>query len=296
MTVLLLAAIPYKTFPSIEIGPLHIHTFGLMVAIGVIAGITIAARHGERFGADRNEVVNLGAWLVVAGVVGARITWDLTHISEIHSPLDLIALWKGGLQFSGGFIAAVLVAYPRLRRLGRETRWRLLDGLALGLTVGLAMGRIGCYSVGEHLGHPTSFFLGVRYEGGATREGPLVIGQVIHSTALYEFMHLAVLAGILAWLMYRRRGGLPPGMALGIFALWYGVARFLTDFLRAYDHKVLGLTGAQWMCLALVPIGTWLIATARRRTDEPSTGESVGAPSLDEPGEPNDGGVGFPQQ
>src|SRR5680860_109718 len=116
----------------------------------------------------------------------------------------------------------------------------MLDGSALGLTVGAALGRIGCYAVGEHLGGPTGFFLATRYQGGETREGPLVVGQAIHNTALYEMISLAVLALVLAWLLYRRRS--TPGTALGVFLVWYSLARFGTDFLRAYDETVLGLT------------------------------------------------------
>ncbi|MBI4728086.1 MAG: prolipoprotein diacylglyceryl transferase [Acidobacteria bacterium] len=260
----MLAAIPYRTFPWVGFGPVRLHTFGLMVALGVLAGTAIAVRYGARIGIERGEVTSLATRLVVAGVIGARLTWVLTHPSDIHSPLDVVALWKGGLQFSGGFVAALAAAAPRLRRMTADARRGLLDGLALGFTVGLAFGRIGCYSVGEHLGRPTGFFLAARYEGGATREGPLAVGQAIHNTALYEFIHLLVLAAVLWWLLWRARPA-APGVALGVFAVWYGVARFATDFLRAYDERALGLTGAQWLCLALVPAGIWILASARAR-------------------------------
>ncbi|HEX8581378.1 MAG TPA: prolipoprotein diacylglyceryl transferase [Acidimicrobiales bacterium] len=260
-----LAAIPYETFPTIDLGPLTIRTFGLMVGLGILVGAVLAARHGERYGVDREVSYRLATRMVVAGVIGARLTWDLTHLSEIDSPLDLIAVWEGGLQFSGGFIAAVLVGLPAFRAWDRVTRFRMLDGYAFGLTVGLALGRVGCYAVGEHLGGtPTSFFLATRYEGGDTRE-PAVIGEAVHNTALYEILFLVPLAVVL-WLVLRRRPEAAPATAVGVFVLWYGVARFLTDFLRAYDEETLGLTGAQWMCLAMVPIGVWLLVRKRRQT------------------------------
>ena len=150
---------------------------------------------------------------------------------------------------------------PTFRKWDRVTRWRVLDGLAFGLTVGLAFGRVGCYSVGEHFGSSTGFFLGTRYEGGSTREGPIVVDTVIHNTALYELFHLAVLAGVLWWLLYRRKAS--PGTAMGVFALWYGVARLSTDFLRAYDETVLGLTGAQWLMVTLIPVSLWILFKVR---------------------------------
>ena len=78
------------------------------------------------------------------------------------------------------------------------------DGMALGLSVGLAIGRIGCYSVGEHLGGTTGFFLAVHYLGGPTREGPIPIGAHIHNTALYEIILLLPLIWLLFWMRRRR--------------------------------------------------------------------------------------------
>ncbi|MEX2658858.1 MAG: prolipoprotein diacylglyceryl transferase family protein [Acidimicrobiales bacterium] len=265
----MLAAVPYTTFPRIDLGPVTLQTFGVMVAIGVVVGITVAARLGEEIGRPADDTINFGVKLVVAGVVGARLTWVLTHLDQIDSPIDVIAVWEGGLQFSGGFIAAVLLGLPTLLRWDRLTRWRMLDRFALGLSLGLAIGRIGCYAVGEHLGSTTSFALATRYEGGATREGNgadgrlLEVGDVIHNTSLYEMLHVFVLAAFLWWLIRRRRSA--PGTALGVFLVWYGVGRFSTDFLRIYDDTVAGLTGAQVMCLVLLPVGLWVLARGRRR-------------------------------
>jgi phosphatidylglycerol---prolipoprotein diacylglyceryl transferase len=258
-----LAAIPYTTFPEIDLGPVSLRTFGVMVALGVVSGTAVAARWAERHGVAGEDVVSLATRMVVAGLVGARVTWVLTHLERIDTPLDVIAVWEGGLQFSGGFLAALVVGVPVTRRWPRLTRWRILDGCALGFTVGLALGRVGCYAVGEHLGGPTSFALGTRYDGGRTVEGPLVVGQVIHNTALYELLQLVLLAALLWWLLHRRRA--VPSTAVAVFVLWYGLARFATDFLRVYDDTVLGLTGAQWLSLAMLPVGLWLLLVKRPR-------------------------------
>ena len=260
----MLAAIPYHTFPSFSVGPITLHTFGLMVALGILLGTWLGARYCEQFGISRDEVISLATRFVIAGIIGARLAWVVTNWGAIHSPLDVIAVWEGGLQFSGGFVAAVLVGLPSIRRWPTLKRWRIADGSALGLTVGLAVGRIGCLSVGEHLGGPTTFWLGMRYEGGPTREGPVAVGEVIHNTALYESLHLIVLLLLLAWLL-RRPGAFPPGTAIGVFALWYGVARFGTDFLRAYDPTYAGLTTAQWMCAALTIVGLLILGRGRGR-------------------------------
>ena len=283
MCSVVLAAIPYTTFPEIDLGFVQIRTFGLMVALGVMLGAVIASRLGERWGIPADDTISLATRLVIVGVIGSRLTWVLTHTDQIDSPIDVIAVWEGGLQFSGGFIAAVLVGLPTFRKWSRLTRWRMLDAMALGLTVGLAFGRVGCYSVGEHFGSKTSFFLGTRYDGGSTRE-PIAVGDVIHNTSLYEGVHLVVLAGLLWWILRRRP---VPSSLIGWFCIWYGVARFATDLLRVNDDTVAGLTGAQWMSVALVPAGVWILTKVRpslAREPEPApdqAAEQAPAPIID---------------
>lgn len=264
----MLAAIPYTTFPDIEIGPITLRTFGIMVGIGVVLGAWIAARRNEvTAGISREETYSLATKLVIAGIVGARLTFVLSNWDTVDSPVDIIAVWEGGLQFSGGFIGAIIFGLPWFRRLDRLTRWRVLDGFAYGLAIGLAIGRIGCYAVGEHFGRTTSFFLGVRYDGGPTREGlepefPTPadlqlngVGTVFHQTALYEFIYLLVLFGILTLVLRRRP---PVATAMGIFCFVYGVCRFWSDSLRVNDKTVLGMTGAQYFALSLVIASAWI--------------------------------------
>ena len=257
-----LAAIPYTTFPEIELGPLSLRTFGLMFALGVVAGVAVAVRWGERYGVSGDEIVSLATRMVVAGVIGSRITWVVTNLDSLDSPWEAFAIWEGGLQYSGGFVAALIVGYPTFRHWDVLTKGRMLDAACLGLTIGIVLGRVGCYSVGEHFGGTTSFFLGTRYEGGVTRE-PVALGEVIHNTSLYEGLHLPLLALLLWWLMRR---GAAPGTAAGVFGIWYAVGRFGTDFLRVNDETVLGLTGAQWTCLVVVlPLAIYVLLRVRPR-------------------------------
>jgi phosphatidylglycerol---prolipoprotein diacylglyceryl transferase len=263
-----LAAIPYETYPEISLGPLTLRTFGLFVAIGVLVGAWFAARYAEEHGIPRERTYGLATRMVIGGVIGSRITWVLSHLDQIDSPVDVIAVWEGGLQFSGGFLFAVIVGYPFYRKWSRPIRWKSLDGYAYGLTIGLAIGRIACYSVGEHFGGRSSFALATRYEGGAVREGQLgdvalVEGMSFHNTALYELLYLMVLFVFFTWLLYVRRHRPPTGTVIGIFCAYYGVGRFLSDALRVNDERVLGLTGAQWMCLGLLVAAAWILVRVR---------------------------------
>lgn len=261
----LIAAIPYTTFP--QVGP--IQTFGLMVALGVVAGIWFAASWAEQYGMTRDETYSLGTRMVLAGVVGARLTWVLTHLDEISSPIDVIAVWEGGLQFSGGFLAAIAVGLPTFLKWNRLQRWQLLDGFSVATVLGAAFGRIGCTAVGEHFGRQSDFFLAVRWEGGNppdVREPllgldpgstPVAPGVTFHNTAIYEGLWLFLLFGVLWWVLKKVKP--TPGTVGALFLIGYGVARFFFDSLRVNDERVAGLTGAQWMCLGMMPIAAYIL-------------------------------------
>ena len=230
-------------------------------------------------------------WLVGAGLVGARLTWVLTNLDQVNSPLDVIAVWEGGMQFSGGFVLAVAIAPWVTRRLPAATdRRALLDSAAIGLAAGQAFGRIGCISVGEHLGGQTSFVLGWTYTGGLTREGPLIVGQTYHSAALYEFLWLLPLIALLWW---RGRRPAYSGQVLVWFMAGYGLLRFATDALREYDQRLWGLTGAQFVCLGLLAGSAWLSRRFARKTAAPGDIDEAdpGSPATAEPTQPDTGGT-----
>lgn len=296
-----LSAIPYTTFPTIELGPLNLRTFGLMVALGVLVGAWLAANYAERYGIERDETYRVATWMVLAGIIGSRLTWAATHTDQIENPVDVIAIWEGGIQFSGGFLVALIVGLPFFRRWSRLQRWRMLDGYAFGLTLGLAIGRIGCYSVGEHFGRTTDFFLGTRYDGGEVREPflgdrPLAVGETFHQTALYEFLYLVILFVVMAAFVLRsRRAGREPapGTLVGAFVLVYGVCRFVIDSLRVNDERVAGLTGAQWMSLAMIPAAAFILLKVRPRlaalaAEAGEAGEAVSEDDADASAEPGE--------
>ena len=265
----MLAAIPYTTFPTIALGPLELRTFGFVVAIGVLIGAWLAARYAEEHGVPRDTTYSLAMRMVLAGVIGSRITWVASHLDDLDSPWEAFAIWQGGLQFSGGFVFAVIAGYPVYRHWNRLTRWHSLDGYAFGLAIGLGIGRIACYSVGEHFGRLTSFPLAVRYDGGEVRENslgdvPLEPGMVFHHTALYELLYMLVIFGAIGWVLYGRKPRPTPGLAMALFTGLYGISRFASDALRVNDERLLGLTGAQFMCLALVPTSAWIFFRVRK--------------------------------
>ena len=259
-----LASVPYRTWPSLWIGPVHIRMFGVFVAVGILVGVWSFLRYARDHDLDPQMLSRLAVWVVVLGIVGSRLLFVVTSWGAFRDePLSAFAVWEGGLQFSGAFLIAILVIWWFSRRHPELGGLRLSDGIVFGLAPGLAIGRLGCMAVGEHLGTQTAFFLGWKYLGGETREAVAGgVGAVIHNTALYELLLLLPLIALLWWLEHRR---VPAGWLTVAFLVWYGTQRFLTDFLRAYDRTVAGLTGAQYLCLGMVIAGVALGIRLRGR-------------------------------
>jgi phosphatidylglycerol:prolipoprotein diacylglycerol transferase len=290
-----LGVIPYTIHPEIQLGPLELKTFGLMTAIGVVLGIWYGAAYGEQYGLPRDEAYRVGTRMVVAGVIGARLTWVLTHLDQIDSPIDVIAVWEGGLQFSGGFIAAIAVGLPTFLRWNRLQRWQLLDGFAVAVLIGAAFGRVGCLAVGEHFGGESDFLLATRFDGGGiprettlgpdgpsliTPDGSPVVPHISFlNPALYECVTLFVLFGLLHLLLRRRP---TPSIVGAAFLFTYAIQRFTWDSMRVNDERVAGMTGAQWMCLAMIPIGIYLLVWVRPRLAQAiADGEVGGLPVVE---------------
>jgi phosphatidylglycerol:prolipoprotein diacylglycerol transferase len=212
---------PYRVIEMIQIGPLHIRTWGLLVGIGLVVGFLAAAWAARTQSLSTDKFYTMAFIGVLGGVLGSRFVWALqpSEISQTLShPLRLISVWTPGLTLVGGLIigfgAAVIYTW-RARLPVRKT----MDAAAMGLGPAVAIGRIGCYLTGLHPGKPTSLPWGIDY-----------LGAVRHPIPLYESLLGVILFG-LALVLSRRR--LPAGMtALAVVSI-YLVLRSLLDLLRA---------------------------------------------------------------
>jgi phosphatidylglycerol:prolipoprotein diacylglycerol transferase len=247
----------------IELGPLKIYSYGLMLALSFWIGILLAARRAAKRGINPNHIYDMSIILILAAVIGSRTLYILTHRADYRSLLDIIALWQGGATFYGGFILALAgaVIYIRKRRLSFLL---VADACAPSIALGFFFTRIGCFLSGCCFGHPTKSFIGVVFPPHSPA-GYYCGGCALHPTQLYDSLYGLVTALVLL-LIDRKRPF--TGFTFGMLCILYGAGRFTIDFFRYYEPSAMVgklLTVSQLMSLVLIGVGVALIAVLSAR-------------------------------
>jgi phosphatidylglycerol:prolipoprotein diacylglycerol transferase len=200
----------------------------------------------------------------------------------LQSPLDILKLWDGGMSFHGGMIGTVLGILYLSRK--EKLQWlRVHDYVACCVPFGLFFGRVANFVNHELWGAPSSVPWGVRFP--EIIDGMLVVGPARHPTQIYEaILEGIVLFVILWWMFWKTQARYEPGKLVGAFTLFYGLFRFLIEFVREPDAQLVGFANStglhmgQWLSLPMIVLGAWLMWTAksRRQRVEPIAGsESV---------------------
>ena len=257
-----LAIIPWFELPSLSLGPFTLQSFGVLSALGILLAVQLAARGAKELGRDPQVIVDFAVAGVLSGVVfGHLVHLFFYHQEELRDPLRILKFWEG-LSSMGGLLGGIVAAVWYFRR--KRIRFAdYADAFALGVAPGWGVARVGCFTVHDHPGVLTDFFLAVRFADGPR-----------HDLGLYEAILLFSI-GALLWVLHRR--GLLRGRLLHLLALLYGAGRFLLDFLRAQDvayadGRQLGLTFAQYAAVVLVAWGA--VGLLRRSSPAASAGAS----------------------
>ena len=266
----------------VAFGPFAIHAYGLLLAIGFLSGIMLAAHRAKAQGENPDHIYNLSIWVVASALFGARLYYIITHYSEFRAPASASALGRiaielknmfwpvgmdgvvgiSGLILYGGLIGATLttVIYLRVHKLRIA---RFLDILGPSLGLGEFFTRIGCFLNGCCYGMPTNSFLGMKFPDESAA-GFHYTGLHIHPSQLYNsFAGLAIFVLLLFFERWKRFDGYT---ALWYFML-YAVARFSIDFSRYYEEEmqVFGLSQNQILSLAVfLAAGIAMIVFSRR--------------------------------
>ena len=244
-------------FPRLfQIGNFYLPTYGVLVATGVLLGLWISVRNSEKQGINGDDAWNLGIFMVLAGIVGAKILYIINDWSSYaHNWREIFSLntLQAGGVFSGGLIAALAMGawYMRKRHM---PPLRTMDAFAPGLAIGHVFGRFGCFSAGCCYGKPTDHFWGVTFTNPLAKlvsDTPLNVRleptQLIEAAA--EFINFV----FLMWLLKRKKF---DGQVFAAFIMLYGVERFLIEFLRGDKGRgvVFGglMSGTQLIAIFLV--------------------------------------------
>jgi len=255
-----------------EIGGFPVYTYGVLLAAAYLLGLQFALRRAKARGLDPNRVMDLGIWIIISALVGAKlllliVEWD-TFTSDWR---ELFTLMRSGGVFYGGLIAAVAVALWYLRR-HRLPMWTVTDVFAPGIALGHVVGRLGCLFAGCCFGRRTDVPWAITFhsEFAAQNVGtPLNIP--LHPTQLYEAgAELLILILLLAT---ERKGRPFPGRTFWGYMFLYAVSRFIIEFYRGDPRGMVGaFSTSQFVSLLIIPLSlVMLVVLSRRVTPDPKS-------------------------
>jgi len=246
----LIASIPSPHSGILNIGPLHIHLYGLTLLVAILACVWLTSYRWKRMGGDPDLVIRVAVWGVAFGVVGARAYHDITSWDEVPTPKwkGIFEVWQGGLGVWGGILLGTLAGWVVVRRAG-ERFAPFMDAAAPGLLLAQGIGRIGNWWNQELFGKPTSLPWGLEIDV-EHRPAQYVDNETFHPTFLYELLWDFAGVVLLIWAGKRFRIRAP-----GLFCLYvayYCFGRFFEELLRVDPaHHLLGLRLNAWISIVV---------------------------------------------
>jgi phosphatidylglycerol:prolipoprotein diacylglycerol transferase len=262
-------------FPKlITTGSFFLPSYGLFVALGFLAGLTVVTRTARRDGLNPETVTNLAIYCALAGLAGAKLMMFALNIGYYLKYPEVLfsieTLLSAGVYY-GGFLAALLFAFVYIRK--QKLPWlKTVDALAPGLAVGHAIGRIGCFMAGCCWGSRCDRPWAVTFTSQDAHDmfgTPLNVP--LHPAQLYE----AALTGLVAWaLLAASRRPHAAGRILALYLLLYSAARFAVEFAREHQEALpFGgpFTVTQWISLVLAVAGAMLWLRTRTSVIAPRT-------------------------
>ncbi len=277
----------FASFPSppqntVELGPLTIHMYGILIAIGVIVAIVVSRHRYVRFGGLGEMFERVAIWGVVIGFLGARAAYVVTHTHRFEGrPWAVLFIWEGGLALYGGLLFGALTIIFLLRRWHGDV-FAVGDATAVGIPLAQAIGRWGNYFNQELFGTPSDLPWAVEIDPQVAANAGYAGFTTFHPTFLYESLwNLLILVPVV--LVLERRGKLAKGASFGVYVAMYAFIRFMMELLRTdTTFRFLGLSRNGWVSIAAFIFGVGWIIYAQRRGEKRKL---FGEPTFFAPGE-----------
>ncbi len=245
----------------ITIGPIQIRFYGLMYVVAIIVGYFLLKSEVRRKGMDLtpDDVMNLIFWVVLGGVIGARIYYVLFNW-EYYWPdwKEIVAIWHGGLAIHGGILGGLLggLIYTKRKRVSFLCA---ADAVAPSLILGQAFGRFGNFMNGDAHGLPTGMPWGIVFPPGSIA-GDQFPQTPLHPTMLYE---LIINLSIFFFLWKIRKRPAKDGFMISLYLILYSIGRFVVSYFRADSLMIGGFRAAHLISILIVAIVTSLLIKER---------------------------------
>jgi phosphatidylglycerol:prolipoprotein diacylglycerol transferase len=254
--------LPYPDInPEIfRIGPMAIRWYSLMYILGFLASYILVRYQVKikRLNISKEAIDSLYSYLIVGLLIGARLGYIIFYNLSfyIQNPLEIIAVWHGGMSFHGGLIGSIFAGFIFCKRYNFDF-WQMADLVIVTAPIGIGLGRIGNFINGELYGRPTNLPWAMIFPTG----GPIPR----HPSQIYEFFLEGVVLFILLWRLKERE--IKPGMLSAFFLVIYGFFRFFIEFFREPDIQLgfilVFFTMGQILCLAMILVGALIIIRRR---------------------------------
>lgn len=246
---------------AVQIGPLSIRWYGIIMATAFLVGTWLAARRAQQNRVAPDHIFNMILWIIPAAIIGARLYYVAFEWPAYReNPLEILAIWHGGLAIHGGLLGGTLAGLLYARR-HKLPPWLLADILAPSVILGQAIGRWGNFINQEAYGGPVSAEFMARFPA-FIREQMYIGGQYYHPTFLYESLWDLAVFAFLTWYWPRKRF---TGEVALLYLGLYSVGRFFIEGLRT-DSLMLGpIRVAQLVSVILIILAVLGIHHGRRK-------------------------------
>jgi phosphatidylglycerol:prolipoprotein diacylglycerol transferase len=258
-------------FPRLlELGPLTVYSYGVLLAAAYLFALYFAVRRARRFGLDGDRVLDLGIYLIISALVGAKLLLLIVDFDFFRrNPAELWTLARSGGVFYGGLVLAFAVGMWYMRK-HRLPVWPTADAIGPGIALGHVIGRFGCLLAGCCYGKPTSLPWGITFtDAFAASNVGTPLHVALHPTQMYEAgTEFVILMFLLATEKLWRRHA---GWIFWVYILLYGISRFVVELFRGDPRGMtMGFSTSQIISMVIVPASlVMLFVLSRRAPDAP---------------------------